>query len=102
MLRQSTSYYSEPKKVSYGSGALVPSFVEEAKSGFPSQKSLSSSRSIQEYYPPQFPFILQASRLGVIKGAVLEAGLTSFPADVSSRYHRSSTIKQYQVVWSKF
>ena len=83
--------------------ALVPSFVEAmSRQDSPPRRDVSIPGVFRNNCLPQNSFTFQASRLEVIKEAVLAEGLTAYSAYVLSRCHRSSTIKQYQGVWAKF
>ena len=82
---------------------LVPAFVESMSSQDSSpRRNVFIPGVFRENCLPQNSFSFQASRLEVIKEAVLAEGLTAFSANVLAKCHRSSTIKQYQGVWDKF
>ena len=83
--------------------ALVPSFIEAmSRQDSSPRRNVSIPGVFRNNCLPQNSFIFQASRMEVIKEAVLAEGLTAYSAYVLSRCHRSSTIRQYQGVWAKF
>ena len=78
---------------------LVPPAEEEVPglSSSP-RRVLSLPGAVREDSQAQVPFTLQASRLEVVKGAVLEEGFSAYSADVFCRCLRVSTIRLYQGV----